>query len=59
MTEQERLDALQAVADFEESGKYENPALTEVLSAGIFWMAEEYHQDYLEKMVPAEPVREK
>jgi methionine-S-sulfoxide reductase len=32
-----------------ESSKYNRPVVTEILKAGIFTSAEEYHQDYLSK----------
>jgi peptide-methionine (S)-S-oxide reductase len=31
------------------SGKYRRPIVTEIVPAGRFWLAEEYHQQYLEK----------
>jgi len=31
------------------SGKYKNPIATEIVKAGEFWRAEDYHQRYLEK----------
>jgi peptide methionine sulfoxide reductase msrA/msrB len=31
------------------SGKWRKPLTTEIVAAGPFWTAEEYHQDYLEK----------
>jgi len=31
------------------SGKWSDPIVTEIVPAGEFWQAEEYHQDYLEK----------
>jgi peptide-methionine (S)-S-oxide reductase len=31
------------------SGKWPNPVVTEVVEAGTFWRAEEYHQRYFEK----------
>ena len=34
----------------EVSGKYTGPIMTAVLPAGIFWPAEDYHQQYYEKL---------
>jgi peptide methionine sulfoxide reductase msrA/msrB len=31
------------------SGKWSNPIVTEIVAAGDFWPAEDYHQDYLQK----------
>ncbi len=31
------------------SGKFKNPIVTEIISAGKFWRAEEYHQKYFAK----------
>jgi peptide methionine sulfoxide reductase msrA/msrB len=31
------------------SGKWSNPVVTEIVAAGDFWPAEDYHQDYLQK----------
>ena len=31
------------------SGKWPRPIVTEIVDAGPFWAAEEYHQDYLKK----------
>jgi|SRR5579871_4040140 len=31
------------------SGKFRRPIVTEIVQAGEFWRAEEYHQQYLEK----------
>ena len=33
----------------EKSGKYQNPLVTEIVSASPFYKAEEYHQEYLHK----------
>jgi len=32
-----------------ESGRFDTPIVTEILAAGPFWAAEEYHQDYYKK----------
>lgn len=31
------------------SGKYRRPIVTEIVPAGVFWRAEEYHQQYFNK----------
>jgi peptide methionine sulfoxide reductase msrA/msrB len=36
-------------AEVEASGKWKSPIVTEIVAAGPFWPAEEYHQKYLEK----------
>ena len=33
----------------EKSGAYKRPIVTEIVPAGEFWQAEEYHQQYLQK----------
>lgn len=33
----------------EQSGRYSRPIVTEIVPAQTFWMAEDYHQQYLEK----------
>lgn len=33
----------------EKSGEYRRPIVTEIVPAGQFWQAEDYHQQYLEK----------
>lgn len=35
--------------DLDASGKYSRPIVTEIIPAGKFYMAEDYHQQYLEK----------
>ncbi|MDA1000599.1 MAG: peptide-methionine (S)-S-oxide reductase MsrA [bacterium] len=34
----------------EESGRFSRPIVTEITPASEFWMAEDYHQQYFEKM---------
>lgn len=46
--EQRRL-AEQVKARVEKSGRWKGPIATEIVPAGPFWAAEEYHQKYLEK----------
>jgi peptide-methionine (S)-S-oxide reductase len=46
--EQEKV-ARDTIADVDASGIWPGPVTTEVEPAGDFWLAEEEHQDYLEK----------
>lgn len=41
--------ALAVKEDLQKSGKFKRPIVTEVVEAGPFWLAEEYHQDYARK----------
>jgi peptide-methionine (S)-S-oxide reductase len=41
--------AREAIARLEASHRYAKPIATQVVPAGTFWRAEEYHQKYLEK----------
>ncbi|HOA13090.1 MAG TPA: peptide-methionine (S)-S-oxide reductase MsrA [Myxococcota bacterium] len=49
LTEEEREDAMRAIAALDKSGLWDDPIVTQVVPAGQFWMAEEYHQDYYDK----------
>ena len=48
-TEQQKKEALASKQQLEKSGKYKNPIATEIVSAPLFYKAEEYHQQYLGK----------
>jgi peptide-methionine (S)-S-oxide reductase len=39
----------QKISDVNDSAKWQDPVVTQVVKAGKFWRAEEYHQRYLEK----------
>lgn len=41
--------AEQSKVELAASGKWKKPIATQVVPAGTFWRAEEYHQDYFEK----------
>jgi len=46
--EQRRL-AEETKKEMAESGRFDGPIVTEIVPAGTFWPAEEYHQDYYTK----------
>ena len=46
--EQQQI-ADQVIREVNASGKWNGPVLTEVVAAGLWYSAEEYHQDYLQK----------
>lgn len=48
-SEEQRRLAEQSKADLARSGKFSAPIVTEIVKAGVFYPAEEYHQDYYKK----------
>jgi peptide-methionine (S)-S-oxide reductase len=49
-SDEQRLVALDTIADVDASGIWPGKVVTEVTPAGPFWEAEEEHQDYLQKI---------
>lgn len=47
--EEQKVAAIASKERLEKSGKYRNSIVTEITPASEFYMAEEYHQQYLEK----------
>ncbi|HEV2355757.1 MAG TPA: peptide-methionine (S)-S-oxide reductase MsrA [Puia sp.] len=47
--EQQKETALGLIADLTAAKTYRAPIVTEVAPAGPFWVAEDYHQNYLQK----------
>ncbi len=48
-SEAQREAAERVKAAVDASGKWPRPIVTEIVAAGPFWSAEDYHQDYLQK----------
>ena len=49
VSETQRMEAEETIADVNASGLWPDKVVTEVRSAGPFWEAEPEHQDYLEQ----------
>ncbi len=45
---EQRNIAMQSMKKLNESGAYSDPAVTEIVEASKFWVAEDYHQNYYE-----------
>jgi peptide-methionine (S)-S-oxide reductase len=48
-TAEQRDAAQRRIRELDASGKWPRPVVTQVVEAGTFWRAEEYHQRYFEK----------
>lgn len=48
-TSEQREKAERSKSEQQASGRFRNPIVTEIVPAGKFWRAEEYHQKYLAK----------
>ena len=46
---EQQKETEQKITEINDSGKWQDPVVTQVMEAGKFWRAEEYHQRYLEK----------
>lgn len=48
-TPEQKIEAEKSKTNLDNSGKFSNPIVTEIVSASTFWPAEDYHQKYNEK----------
>jgi peptide methionine sulfoxide reductase msrA/msrB len=49
VSESQRQSAMAVIARVQASGRWKSPIVTQVVAAGAFTDAEDYHQDYLVK----------
>ena len=49
LDENQKEAALQSKRELEESGKFKDPIVTQIVPAAIFYPAEDYHQEYYQK----------
>jgi len=49
LNEAQKTEANSVIAEIDASGRWPGKVVTDVVPAGKWWDAEEYHQDYLEK----------
>lgn len=49
LSPEQKTEAEQAKSRAQASGRWKNPVITEIVPAGKFWDAEDFHQDYLVK----------
>ncbi len=49
LSDEQKNIARNIIKEVDTSGKWESPVVTEIVSAGEFYPAEDYHQDYLQK----------
>lgn len=47
--DEEKEVAAKVIAEVDASGKWQSPVVTKIEAAKEFWLAEDYHQDYLQK----------
>jgi peptide-methionine (S)-S-oxide reductase len=50
LTEAQRLEAVNTIADIDASNLWPGKVVTELAAASAFWQAEPEHQDYLERL---------